>query len=103
MPGLPVSANVAQRSLDTCFLGGLNDSSGNLVGIRVGGRATVFQAALPAVFDSAYRDTDRRTAVRYTVTELFNGLRLVLTCQALVVVDMIPVVDGQKTLVQLLD
>ena len=76
------AAQYAVRS-GQCLLGHLDDDSGDFVRIRVGSRAAVFQATLPAVLDGADRDPDRCAAVGDTVAVLVDRLGLVQAGQAL--------------------
>ena len=54
------------------------------VGVRSG--ASIFQPALPAVFDGEDRNPDGCSPVGYAVAELVDGLRFVQTGQALIVI-----------------
>src|SRR5690349_7882464 len=67
-------------------LDGLQDATGNLVGVALRVWTAIFEIALVAVVHKAVRDTDGCATIRDTVVELVDGLCFVETREAEMIV-----------------
>lgn len=83
------TTHVSRRNLGQRLFRGFNDGGRDLVGVCIGRRSAIFQAALPAVNNGGYRDSNARAAVRNTIAELIDRLRFMLARQSLLVMSAI--------------